>query len=85
MNFEVALTRATKILWANRPAEFQYPSRDIENEWEKSARRRRRFQYAEINIEEEVVQPAQRFSWFQELAQLLPKEVECEQYGLVSS
>ena len=85
MNFEVALTRSTKILWANRPAEFQYPPRDIENEWEKSAQRRRKFQFAEIDTEIEIVQPAQRFNWFQELAQQLPKDVECEQYGLVSS
>ena len=81
---EVALTRATKILWANRPAEFQYPPRDIENEWAKSAQRRRRFQYAEHNIEIDDKKTIERASWFLELAKMLPQEVECGQYGLVS-
>ena len=67
---EVALTPAPKILWANRPAEFQYPPRDIENEWAKSAHRRRRFQYAENVIEIDDKKKLERANWFQALAEM---------------
>ena len=40
MRNEVALTPATKKLWANRPAEEAYPPRDTENLWETAYQRR---------------------------------------------